>query len=246
VRDVGGSGVPADGRPALHLPDPRRRVDHVHRAAVVGDAPGDHPRRRDPPGQAPRSRVSALAGVSVVLVGARVRVRRVELARPDRPALVARRARLVAGPGDLRRLDLRRLGVAVARRDPAPGTGAQHGAGDCRYNGVMATTRGGSAQPVSRRTFISGAAAGAALATLAPLAASAEAAGRKQHRHARAKPAPIVTPPLIWRWHEMVADGGPRLTGSAAQGSYIEFLARQLERRRFTVMRDHLTFNRWT
>ena len=88
---------------------------------------------------------------------------------------------------------------------------------------------------MTRRTFV-GAAAGAVV--LGPRAATTAAATRRRR-------APVVTEELLWAWNERVADGGPRLTGNAAHGRYVEFLAHELEKRRFVVQRDHLSLTRW-
>lgn len=91
---------------------------------------------------------------------------------------------------------------------------------------------------LTRKAFLAQGAAAAGALALGPLAATSSAATRRR------KPVP-VTRQLLWDWHEMVADGGPRLTGNQAHSAYVEFLADQLERRRFTVQRDHLSFTKW-
>jgi hypothetical protein len=91
---------------------------------------------------------------------------------------------------------------------------------------------------LSRRGLLSGAAAGAAAVSLRPWAGTAAAAARRRSLGP-------IGPAEMWRWHEMVSEGGPRLTGSPAHDTYIEFLAGQLEHRGFFLHRDPLTFNRW-
>ncbi|WP_107706349.1 hypothetical protein [Nocardioides allogilvus] len=54
-----------------------------------------------------------------------------------------------------------------------------------------------------------------------------------------------VDPRKMWRWHEELAERGPRLTGNRAHSEYIEFLAARLGRMGLRVHRDRLTFTRW-
>lgn len=49
----------------------------------------------------------------------------------------------------------------------------------------------------------------------------------------------------MWRWHENLAEHGPRLTGNPAHACYVDFLEERLERMGLRVHRDRLTFNRW-
>ena len=49
----------------------------------------------------------------------------------------------------------------------------------------------------------------------------------------------------MWRWHEELADMGPRLTGSPAHDRYTDFLTDQLEQMGLRVHRDRLMFDRW-
>ena len=49
----------------------------------------------------------------------------------------------------------------------------------------------------------------------------------------------------IWTWQEKLNSFGPRLTGSSAHASSIDFIQQELEALHLKVLRDHLSFNRW-
>ena len=100
----------------------------------------------------------------------------------------------------------------------------------------MLTCVAGSSGFISRRQLLATAAVGAVAA--GPLSGITSAALRRR------RPQP-VTRDLLWSWNEMIAGGGPRLTGNAAHRAYVEFLARQLERRGLEVKRDHLSLTKW-
>ena len=100
----------------------------------------------------------------------------------------------------------------------------------------MLTCVAGSSGFISRRQLLATAAVGAVAA--GPLSGITSAA----LRHRRPQP---VTRDLLWSWNEMIAGGGPRLTGNGAHRAYVEFLACQLERRGLEVKRDHLSLTKW-
>ncbi|HET9732503.1 MAG TPA: hypothetical protein VFP54_07500 [Acidimicrobiales bacterium] len=88
---------------------------------------------------------------------------------------------------------------------------------------------------LSRRRFLAlGAAAGAALGTAPTSRASA------------ATTPSLASPSELSRWLRVMANGGPRFTGTRAHNSYIDFLDTQLSGIGLRTHRDRQHFTRWT